>query len=140
MVRGAWLGCLGRSDPKGLFGLWLVVGMGRRGAYMGACLPTYKKLVLCAGSVLYPMLLIDRRGLLCVYMPNPPAIDPPAQHTHTDDAMTYGSAVKLQHVESKYFLHSHQINWGSGSGQQSVTCESLSLCLLFGHDPNPLRP
>jgi dolichyl-phosphate-mannose--protein O-mannosyl transferase len=35
--------------------------------------------------------------------------------------MTFGSAAKLQHVPSKHFLHSHQINWGSGSGQQSVT-------------------
>lgn len=67
--------------------------------------------------------------------------DPPNTHKHTqtDDAMTYGSAVKLQHVESKYFLHSHQINWGSGSGQQSVTCESLSLSSLCGHDSNPPR-
>ncbi|EKU22443.1 stromal cell-derived factor 2 [Nannochloropsis gaditana CCMP526] len=38
-----------------------------------------------------------------------------------DDIMTFGSVVKLQHVPSKYFLHSHQISWGSGSGQQSVT-------------------
>lgn len=39
-----------------------------------------------------------------------------------DDALTYGSVVKLEHSESQYYLHSHQINWGSGSGQQSVTC------------------
>lgn len=32
-----------------------------------------------------------------------------------------GSAVKLRHVSSKYLLHSHAIDWGSGSGQQSVT-------------------
>lgn len=35
--------------------------------------------------------------------------------------VTCGSAVKLQHKESGYRLHSHGINWGSGSGQQSVT-------------------
>jgi dolichyl-phosphate-mannose--protein O-mannosyl transferase len=35
--------------------------------------------------------------------------------------VTCGSAVTLQSQESKYFLHSHGIAWGSGSGQQSVT-------------------
>ena len=32
-----------------------------------------------------------------------------------------GSVVKLKHKESGHHLHSHQIAWGSGSGQQSVT-------------------
>ena len=35
--------------------------------------------------------------------------------------VTYGSAVKLLHKASHFRLHSHQIKWGSGSGQQSVT-------------------
>jgi len=35
--------------------------------------------------------------------------------------ITYGSAVKLVHKSSGFRLHSHQIKWGSGSGQQSVT-------------------
>ena len=35
--------------------------------------------------------------------------------------VTYGSAIKLQHKQSGFRLHSHQIKWGSGSGQQSVT-------------------
>ena len=35
--------------------------------------------------------------------------------------ITYGSTVKLEHLSSRYRLHSHSINWGSGSGQQSVT-------------------
>jgi len=37
------------------------------------------------------------------------------------DYVTYGSVVKLEHQATKYRLHSHSINWGSGSGQQSVT-------------------
>ena len=32
-----------------------------------------------------------------------------------------GSVVKLKHKETGHHLHSHQIAWGSGSGQQSVT-------------------
>ena len=32
-----------------------------------------------------------------------------------------GSVIKLKHKESGHHLHSHQISWGSGSGQQSVT-------------------
>lgn len=47
------------------------------------------------------------------------------EHEEEDDEdyskVTYGSALKLLHVPSKFRLHSHQIQWGSGSGQQSVT-------------------
>jgi len=35
--------------------------------------------------------------------------------------ITYSSAIKLLHAQSSYRLHSHDIKWGSGSGQQSVT-------------------
>eukprot|EP00808_Paulinella_micropora_P024805 g80469.t1 len=48
------------------------------------------------------------------------------------EAVTCGSAIKLQNVGSGYRLHSHQVNWGSGSGQQSVTAQSSS------DDPNSL--
>ncbi|KMZ59312.1 Stromal cell-derived factor 2-like protein [Zostera marina] len=35
--------------------------------------------------------------------------------------MTYGSTIKLMHGKTKYRLHSHDVPYGSGSGQQSVT-------------------
>ena len=35
--------------------------------------------------------------------------------------MTCGSVVKLQHASTGVNLHSHEISYGSGSGQQSVT-------------------
>lgn len=35
--------------------------------------------------------------------------------------VTCGSSVTLQNKENNYYLHSHGIAWGSGSGQQSVT-------------------
>ena len=35
--------------------------------------------------------------------------------------VTCGSLVKLQHHNTKANLHSHEIAYGSGSGQQSVT-------------------
>jgi hypothetical protein len=35
--------------------------------------------------------------------------------------VTYGSLIKLQHERTKYRLHSHEVPYGSGSGQQSVT-------------------
>lgn len=35
--------------------------------------------------------------------------------------VTIGSVIKLQHDRLKIRLHSHQITYGSGSGQQSVT-------------------
>ena len=35
--------------------------------------------------------------------------------------VTCGSTMKREHKNSQHMLHSHPINWGSGSGQQSVT-------------------
>ncbi|KAJ6847818.1 stromal cell-derived factor 2-like protein [Iris pallida] len=35
--------------------------------------------------------------------------------------ITYGSVVKLMHEKTKFRLHSHDVPYGSGSGQQSVT-------------------
>ncbi|KAL9231969.1 hypothetical protein vseg_007125 [Gypsophila vaccaria] len=35
--------------------------------------------------------------------------------------VTYGSVIKLMHEKTKYRLHSHDVPYGSGSGQQSVT-------------------
>lgn len=37
------------------------------------------------------------------------------------EPITCGSAVKLSHAQTGYLLHSHDIAWGSGSHQQSVT-------------------
>jgi dolichyl-phosphate-mannose--protein O-mannosyl transferase len=39
-----------------------------------------------------------------------------------NEAITCGSVVKLIHQDSGFHVHSHPIAWGSGSGQQSVTC------------------
>ncbi|XP_002988714.2 stromal cell-derived factor 2-like protein [Selaginella moellendorffii] len=38
--------------------------------------------------------------------------------------VTYGSVIKLQHASTKFRLHSHEVPYGSGSGQQSVTAFS----------------
>ncbi|KAH9143811.1 hypothetical protein AeRB84_012217 [Aphanomyces euteiches] len=35
--------------------------------------------------------------------------------------VTCGSTIKLVHEESRFRLHSHEVNYGTGSGQQSVT-------------------
>ncbi|XP_019415971.1 PREDICTED: stromal cell-derived factor 2-like protein isoform X2 [Lupinus angustifolius] len=35
--------------------------------------------------------------------------------------ITYGSVLKVMHEKSKVRLHSHEVPYGSGSGQQSVT-------------------
>ncbi|KAL5229403.1 hypothetical protein ABZP36_028179 [Zizania latifolia] len=35
--------------------------------------------------------------------------------------VTYGSTLKLMHDKTKHRLHSHDVPYGSGSGQQSVT-------------------
>ncbi|KAJ9549079.1 hypothetical protein OSB04_021622 [Centaurea solstitialis] len=36
--------------------------------------------------------------------------------------VSYGSVIKLMHEKTKFRLHSHSVPYGSGSGQQSVTC------------------
>ena len=52
-----------------------------------------------------------------------------------DYPVACGAAIKLQHAESGYLLHSHEIAWGSGSKQQSVTCQSEAAAV---GDPNNL--
>ncbi|KAJ3080162.1 Stromal cell-derived factor 2-like protein 1, partial [Rhizoclosmatium hyalinum] len=37
------------------------------------------------------------------------------------EAVTCGSSIKLAHSPTGYRLHSHQVTYGTGSGQQSVT-------------------
>lgn len=37
------------------------------------------------------------------------------------EVVTYGSTVKLEHVATGTRLHSHDVSYGTGSGQQSVT-------------------
>ena len=56
--------------------------------------------------------------------------------------VTCGSIFKLRHVASLFRLHSHDIKYGSGSGQQSVTSvpqidDMNSLWVLKG--PNEKR-
>ncbi|KAG0479534.1 hypothetical protein HPP92_010392 [Vanilla planifolia] len=48
----------------------------------------------------------------------------PAGVSNADDngiEIAYGSVIKLMHERTKFRLHSHDILYGSGSGQQSVT-------------------
>lgn len=51
------------------------------------------------------------------------AVALPALAAAAGDApqVTCGSVIKLAHFGTKYLLHSHEIAYGSGSGQQSVT-------------------
>jgi len=49
--------------------------------------------------------------------------------TAAGDVLTCGSSIKLKHKETKYWLHSHSINWGTGSGQQSVTSASYDMII-----------
>lgn len=37
------------------------------------------------------------------------------------EPITLGSLMKIRHQNSGHFVHSHEISWGSGSKQQSVT-------------------
>jgi dolichyl-phosphate-mannose--protein O-mannosyl transferase len=46
------------------------------------------------------------------------------------ETVTCGSSIKLAHKSTGFRLHSHEVNYGSGSGQQSVTC------FPNGNDPN----
>jgi len=46
---------------------------------------------------------------------------PPVEAASQGKEVTYGSVIKLKHERTKYRLHSHEVPYGSGSGQQSVT-------------------
>jgi len=58
------------------------------------------------------------------------------EHVHKDEdeefveVVTCGSIIKLKHMATGNRLHSHEVNYGSGSGQQSVTA------VLQADDPN----
>ncbi|KAG8379722.1 hypothetical protein BUALT_Bualt07G0119000 [Buddleja alternifolia] len=45
----------------------------------------------------------------------------PASAASEGVQITYGSVIKLMHEKTKFRLHSHDVPYGSGSGQQSVT-------------------
>jgi len=48
-------------------------------------------------------------------------VDEEEEFTTDVSSVTCGSVIKLRHVATGHRLHSHQISYGSGSGQQSVT-------------------
>ncbi|KAK7859095.1 stromal cell-derived factor 2-like protein [Quercus suber] len=43
-----------------------------------------------------------------------------ATASSSSEGITYGSVLKLMHERSKFRLHSHDVPYGSGSGQQSI--------------------
>ncbi|KAG9456293.1 hypothetical protein H6P81_000801 [Aristolochia fimbriata] len=45
----------------------------------------------------------------------------PASASAEGVEITYGTVLKLMHEKTKFRLHSHEVPYGSGSGQQSVT-------------------
>lgn len=60
------------------------------------------------------------------------------------ETVTSGSSIKLQHSSTGYRLHSHDINYGGGSGQQSVTAhnsgnDNNSYFYVTGTDQKPIR-
>lgn len=62
-----------------------------------------------------------------------------------DLTVTCGSSIKLQHASTKYRLHSHEVAYGRGSGQQSVTCypdpdDANSLWTVHGTKSEPCEP
>jgi len=71
-------------------------------------------------------------ALLCVLAASRVRGDDISDSGSDFSAVTCGSAVKLRHQSTNFLLHSHNIKWGSGSGQQSVTAVETN------DDPNSL--
>ena len=46
----------------------------------------------------------------------------------SSELVTCTSAIKLQNVQRGVRLHSHEVKYGSGSGQQSVTGKPCKTC------------
>ncbi len=60
----------------------------------------------------------------------------------TANTLTYGSVLKLEHVASGHRLHSHNLPYAGGSGQQSVTGQALhgdSNSFWFLKEPHPIH-
>ncbi|CAM9692874.1 unnamed protein product [Phaeothamnion confervicola] len=79
---------------------------------------------LAEPRLLAPALLAAATVAVAMYLRREESsMPPPKPPRNARDAVgvTCGSAVKLRHQETGYHLHSHQIRWGTGSGQQSVT-------------------
>eukprot|EP01134_Creolimax_fragrantissima_P006077 CFRG6077T1 len=60
------------------------------------------------------------------------------------EGVTCGSAVKLMNVQAKVYLHSHEVSYGTGSKQQSVTAvqqrdDMNSLWVVRGEASNPCK-
>ncbi|KAF9573112.1 Stromal cell-derived factor 2-like protein 1 [Mortierella alpina] len=81
-------------------------------------------------------------SLVCVAFATSAALaGPPPEIDDEFQKVTCGSSVKLTHEQTQFKLHSHQIPYGTGSGQQSVTAvpskdDTNSLWLVmaqFGH-------
>ena len=50
------------------------------------------------------------------------------------EPITLGSLIKLKHENSGHLAHSHEISWGSGSQQQSVTAyQHWVMVILYGN-------
>lgn len=45
--------------------------------------------------------------------------------SHSTQYVTYGSVIKLMNVDYNVRLHSHDVKYGTGSGQQSITGTEL---------------
>lgn len=50
----------------------------------------------------------------------------PALVSSSPASVTCNSAIKVTHTESSYHVCSGEINWGSGSGQQSITASPMN--------------
>ena len=72
-------------------------------------------IVPCLQSVLRVLHSFAKMRLFALFASTLTAIHPDFQF------VTCGSIIKLAHVQSGARLHSHEIPYGSGSGQQSVT-------------------
>lgn len=79
-------------------------------------------------AIIIVVLFLQFANISCVkYEEDENYEDTANEHNHDDmyegylEPVTIGSSIKLQHSTTEHLLHSHDINWGSGSGQQSVT-------------------
>lgn len=75
----------------------------------------------------------------------PPLTPLPPFPARSPSQVTCGSAIKLAHAPSGRLLHSHDVKYGSGSGQHSVTSVAAradpgSLWLVRGLAPAPGSP
>ncbi|XP_024384044.1 stromal cell-derived factor 2-like protein [Physcomitrium patens] len=79
--------------------------------------PWYESLGFLQLACAMTLLSVALVAFLAIFHSSPPPVEAATEAKE----VTHGSVIKLMHLRTKYRLHSHDVPYATGSGQQSVT-------------------